>query len=287
MVPIPEASVARRSFSLPFFSSATTTTTWTQQQAPSSSSSHVGVVSPLIYPPQSGIRTVSSSSSSCTYGIPVIQQHQNHHPYHHPTLNPVSPTQPSEMSNYVWDNQQQQPHAAIAAIHDTNTMKHLLPQHRTTLAISVKHERSDGNTTVVEVPFVSSSSSSSSLGHPNSILHNNVVVQQLQQPYSSAAKKQRSNGYIAPKHIPDTYTSRVGSLAVGKTKGSHANHMATKMNTGNNNDNDNSNSHASFRQVSFRRQLSSSKIECFLNGDNHDGMDMDTSEVSRPRSMSF
>jgi hypothetical protein len=75
----------------------------------------------------------------------------------------------------------------------------------------------------------------------------------------SAQKKSRRNTYVAPRHVPATFTGQMGSLVVTK------------------NINDP-------RQVGFRRQLSSSKIEGFL-GD-HDAMEVDT-ETTRPRSMSF
>lgn len=83
--------------------------------------------------------------------------------------------------------------------------------------------------------------------------HYILAAQQL------APKKLRNNTYMAPRCLPPTFTSQTGSLVVA------------------NNGNDP-------RQVGFRRQLSTSKIEVFL-GD-HDAMDVDT-ETTRPRSMSF
>lgn len=105
----------------------------------------------------------------------------------------------------------------------------------------------------------------------SSSLHYNVPPP-LTQQLESASKKTRHNGYIAPRQIPATFTSQVGSLAVGNSAISGN----STITAGGNND---------MRQVGFRRQLSSSKIECFLGGD-HDAMDVDA-DTPRPRSMSF
>lgn len=87
-----------------------------------------------------------------------------------------------------------------------------------------------------------------------------IFARQIPVEQQSASKKTRSNIYIPPRQIPISFTSQVGSLAVGSTRSNDLN------------------------QVGFRRQLSSSKIECFL-GD-HDAMDVDM-ETTRQRSMSF
>jgi len=79
------------------------------------------------------------------------------------------------------------------------------------------------------------------------------------------SKRTRDISYIAPRKIPNTFTSAVGSLAVSS--------MGSGGGTLDRN-----------RRVSFRRQLSGSKVESFLGGD-HDAMDVETE--TRPRSMSF
>jgi len=79
------------------------------------------------------------------------------------------------------------------------------------------------------------------------------------QSQQATPKKKRSNAYIAPRQVPSTFTSQMGSLVVSKDSNSQ-------------------------QRVGFRRQLSSSKIEAFL-GD-HDAMDVEP-ESTRPRSMSF
>ena len=91
-------------------------------------------------------------------------------------------------------------------------------------------------------------------------------------PTMPHCKRSRGNLYSAPKQIPkNTFTSQIGSLVV---------------NRGLQNPTDRNDA----RQViGFRRQLSSSKIECFLSTSTNDhdaDMDVDT-EASRPRSMSF
>jgi hypothetical protein len=82
----------------------------------------------------------------------------------------------------------------------------------------------------------------------------------------SLSKKTRENAYIAPRKVPQTFTSTVGTLATCS---------ASDRGRGGGID----------RRVHFRRQLSVSKVESFLDGD-HNAMDVDTSET-RPRSMSF
>ena len=76
-------------------------------------------------------------------------------------------------------------------------------------------------------------------------------------------KKSRPNNYIAPRVVPTTFTSTMGSLVKNG-----ANTGMQKSNT----------------RVQLRRQLSGGKLDAYLGSD--DSMDVDNSD-SRPRSMSF
>jgi len=82
------------------------------------------------------------------------------------------------------------------------------------------------------------------------------------QPTLQSPKKTRNNAYIAPRTVPNSFISSMGTLvAPAAVPGSNL-------------------------RVHMRRELSGGKIESFL-GD-HDAMDVDTtSETTRPRSMSF
>lgn len=84
---------------------------------------------------------------------------------------------------------------------------------------------------------------------------------------SSLNKKSRQNDYIAPRKIPTTFTSTMGSLVGGDAS-------ALPWNGGEGN-----------RRIHLRKQLSGSKLEGFLSSE-ADAMDVDASEP-RPRSMSF
>ena len=239
-----ETSLARRSFSLPLVSSGTTRPTGgypptyhppiTQQQH-----SSMGVVSPLTYHLQPGVRTVSAASY--TDGTPPLNGNHMH-------LNPISPTQTSGISNFVWNSQRN----SFSTIHEDVVTKAIQPKHSQTA--HMKHERNS--------EIMSSSTIDISL----------PPVPDPSPQYASATKKQRPNGYIAPKQIPDSFTSRVGSHVVGNMRGST---VASSDNVA-----------PPHRQVALRKQLSSGKIECFLNGESHDSMDVEPSEA-RPRSMSF
>jgi hypothetical protein len=247
-----ETSIARRSFSLPQVNSGTMMTTGYSFYPHPPSTQHqssMGIVSPLTYHSQSGFRTVSTDRGA-NGSLSSIHEH----------LNPISPTPSNGMSNYVWNSHTN----SFSSVGDSSMAKNLLPKHPPNS--QMKHERNSeigpshmNGSTLVPVPFCSDDPS--------------------QQHYASATKKQRPNGYIAPKQIPDSFTSRVGSHVVAS-----ANMRASTgaMNAaGSNHPND-----QVPKQVIFRRQLSSGKIECFLHGDNHDSMDVETAE-SRPRSMSF
>jgi hypothetical protein len=245
--------MARRSFSLPLVNSGTIRPAGlpfyahppVTQQQPS-----MGIVSPLTYHPHSGARTVSTDRS-VDGSLPSIHEQQ---------WNPVSPTPSNGMSNYVWNS-----HAnSFSSINDSDMAKTLLPKNPPNA--QMKHDRNseivpshtDGSASV-PLPFCTDDPS--------------------QQQYASATKKQRLNGYIAPKQIPDSFTSRVGSHVVGG--GSMRAATGSVSVAGSHHPND-----PAPKQVLLRRQLSSGKIECFLNGDNHDSMDVETAET-RPRSMSF
>lgn len=81
------------------------------------------------------------------------------------------------------------------------------------------------------------------------------------QPNLHSPKRNRLNAYHAPRIVPKSFTSTMGSLAAGG--GGHE---------------------KSGLRVHNRRQLSGSKLDEYL-GD-HDSMDVDTTEA-KPRSMSF
>ncbi|GAX15501.1 hypothetical protein FisN_8Lh199 [Fistulifera solaris] len=80
-------------------------------------------------------------------------------------------------------------------------------------------------------------------------------------------KKVRPNDYIAPRKIPTTFTSTMGSLVGGD--------VSTLPWTGGEGN----------RRIHLRKQLSGSKLEGFLSSET-DAMDVDPAET-RPRSMSF
>jgi hypothetical protein len=84
---------------------------------------------------------------------------------------------------------------------------------------------------------------------------------------SSLQKKIRPNDYIAPRKIPTTFTSTMGSLVGGDA--------STLPWTGG----------EGHRRIHLRKQLSGSKLEGFLSSET-DAMDVDPAET-RPRSMSF
>lgn len=84
---------------------------------------------------------------------------------------------------------------------------------------------------------------------------------------SSFNKKTRQNDYIAPRKIPTTFTSTMGSLVGGDAS-------ALPWTGGERN-----------RRIHLRKQLSGSKLEGFLSSET-DAMDIDSAEA-RPRSMSF
>jgi hypothetical protein len=105
-------------------------------------------------------------------------------------------------------------------------------------------------------------------------------------PNAAPPKRTRTNEYRPPRKVPTSFTSQVGSLAVG--------HHVMMM--GNNNNNNHASSTRTTREqqqqqqmasraVGLRRQLSSSKIEAFLSSSD-DAMDVDV-EQGRPRSMSL
>lgn len=89
-----------------------------------------------------------------------------------------------------------------------------------------------------------------------------------------ATKKSRGNAYVAPRKVPKSFVSEVGSLAAATvaqdTRGLNSTGTSTLG--------------SSMMRVHLRRQLSGGKLDPFL-GD-HDAMDVDASD-SRPRSMSF
>lgn len=250
-----ESSMARRSFSLPLVNSGTSRPTgypvyphppMTQQQ------SSMGIVSPLTYHSQSGVRTVSTDRGVHGSLPSINEQH----------LNPVTPTPSNGMSNYVWNSHPN----SFASVSDAVMTKTLLPRHPQNS--QMKHDRSS----VIVTSQMHGSASFPILCSTDD---------PSQQQYASAAKKQRPNGYIAPKQIPDSFTSRVGShLVVGGNMRSSTGTSSMSA-AGSHHPND-----QVPKLVNFRRQLSSGKIECFLNGDNHDSMDVETAET-RPRSMSF
>ncbi len=80
-------------------------------------------------------------------------------------------------------------------------------------------------------------------------------------------KKIRPNDYIAPRKIPTTFTSTMGSLV-----GGDASTLPWTGGEGN-------------RRIHLRKQLSGSKLEGFLSSET-EAMDVDPAET-RPRSMSF
>ena len=91
---------------------------------------------------------------------------------------------------------------------------------------------------------------------------------------SSPTKRNRPNTYIAPRKVPQTFLSAMGSLANNSTRPADS---------------------SGFQRVPMRRQLSASKLDPYLSrhshhgGDNNmmlDDTDMDM-EATRPRSMSF
>jgi hypothetical protein len=86
----------------------------------------------------------------------------------------------------------------------------------------------------------------------------------MQQQMLLSPKKVRDNNYIAPRQVPNSLISSMGSLVGG----------STSMGLQNNN-----------LRVHMRRQLSGSQLDSFL-GD-HDAMDVERPAESRPRSMSF
>ena len=97
-----------------------------------------------------------------------------------------------------------------------------------------------------------------------------TVVTQPTDPAESSSKRSRGNAYIAPRTVPKTLVSVMGSLAPMPTCGALA---STQGSTGS----------SGIERVGTRR-LSGGNIHDFL-GD-HDAMDVDNSDA-RPRSMSF
>jgi hypothetical protein len=277
----------RRSVSLQLLNSASSRREGQQATYGSSTSyqHNIGVVTPLIYPPPASIRSVSSSSNT----INSVQPTNNH--FYSPVtpiprIDEISSTTTST-SNYDWSSSS----TPTAQLH-RNTQ--LLPSlARTT---STKHERHAS--TATNISYDSNYNNTTTIDNTSQQQQQQDHLQQEQ--YSSATKRIRPNSYIAPRHIPDTYTSRVGSIAIGnmnRMNGSNPLHMSnsntqsnTITTTSNNNDTTTSSNNNNNR-VQLRRQLSSGKIESFLSGNNdNDGMDVDTIDVSqqqRPRSMSF
>jgi hypothetical protein len=295
---------------------------------------NVGVVTPLLYTPSlsfAAMRTVSGGYSSD--GSMMQQQHQqhqqqppqhqfhrdsnmvNHHPYY---LNPISPTPridegiPLSSSSTTTTNDHIVNHNNSSRM---NTCHRMTPRSRDNA--STLHE--NNFTTLFPSTFTTKHArySTGSMSQSTAaISQQEHEHEQQQQQYSSMTKKQRPNSYIAPRHIPDTYTSRVGSCSMVANSTRGASTAATTMNGinqhGNNSSNsNNNNSSTDDKRIQLRRQLSSGKIESLLSScgthpnhlSNDDGMmDVDsghnqshnnnnTSSITdtsqRPRSMSF
>jgi len=111
-------------------------------------------------------------------------------------------------------------------------------------------------------------------------------------------KRNRNNAYIAPRHIPHTFTSQMGSLAVPHPRNNHHPQSQSQQSQYASMSSSSAQHHppvvdrtdnARQNMIGFRRQLSGSKIEAFLHSSNDDSMDVepDSSASSRPRSMSL
>lgn len=94
-----------------------------------------------------------------------------------------------------------------------------------------------------------------------------VPQSQQQDANSSFSKRSRENKYIAPRFIPQTVTSAMGTL----TQSAHAPLFKSSSVTD--------------IRVDLRRQLSSSRIDSFISSKDQNSMDLDNSE--RNRRMSF
>jgi hypothetical protein len=92
---------------------------------------------------------------------------------------------------------------------------------------------------------------------------------------AALSKKTRTNNYRPPQKIPPSFTSQVGSFAVGQVMMGNNNASRTREQQ-----------QLAGRTVGLRRQLSSSKIEAFLSAGD-DAMDVDAEQPGRPRSMSL
>jgi hypothetical protein len=85
----------------------------------------------------------------------------------------------------------------------------------------------------------------------------------------SSVKRARYNTYKEPRTVPPSILTATGSLAVGMLTG-----MAVSQGP-----------RVYPSVIPFRRQVSSGALDSYLGG--NDGMDLETNDQSRPRSMSF
>jgi hypothetical protein len=85
----------------------------------------------------------------------------------------------------------------------------------------------------------------------------------------SSVKRARCNSYKEPRIVPPSILTATGSLVGGICIGASSSHGSGSNPV----------------TVPFRRQLSSGALDSFLGG--HDGMDLETNDQSRTRSMSF
>ena len=204
----------------------------------------------------------------------------------YPVISPT-PTVPMDAavpmaSNYNWFDPD-----------NNNNNNNRNSQHR---SIQQQQQQRPSRTTLLHHSFMTTSASTTTttpkhertLPSPNqpNATEVTVLLQQSQSDqhlYSlqqrSATKKQRPNSYIAPRHIPDTFNSRVGTCCWSNTTATNAtlnNNNNTNNNSNNNtimNRNGNSTTsmnhpHPANLRVPFRRQLSSGKIEAFLSSSN-------------------
>lgn len=95
-------------------------------------------------------------------------------------------------------------------------------------------------------------------------------VAQEEVTQGSMSKRSRPNNYEAPRTVPPSILTAMGSLVGGSISNGSTNNPGLG-------------SQAQF--VPFRRRLSGGALEQFIGG--HDTMDTDNNEYSRPRSMSL